>query len=90
MYIDNEIATVDNHRRLLDRAEAALETSRKLNPDIDGEVLRCETVSQFAELARRYASEGSASMSRAMAVAAAHLGIIFRDDEKIHSPRRAA
>jgi hypothetical protein len=36
-------------------------------------------VNQFAELTQRYANEGSASMSQAMAVAAAHLGITFRD-----------
>jgi hypothetical protein len=40
-------------------------------------------MSQFAELAQRYANEGSAKMSQAMAVAAAHLGMTFGDREPV-------
>ena len=72
-------STIESHQRLLGLAEAELETNRKLNPSMDREAVRLEVVSQFAELARRYANEGSPKMSQAMAVAAAHLGITFRD-----------
>ena len=74
-----EPSTVESHRRLRARAEEEFEASWKLNPRVGREAVRLEVVSQFAELAQRYANQGSANMSRAMAVAAAHLGITFRD-----------
>jgi hypothetical protein len=79
MRIAMEPSTIESHRRLRARAEAELKTSRKLNPNVGREAVRLAAVSQFAELTQRYANEGSASMSQAMAVAAAHLGITFRD-----------
>jgi len=72
-------STIESHQRLRGLAEAELETNRNLNPSVGREAVRLEVVSQFAELAQRYANEGSPKMSQAMAVAAAHLGITFRD-----------
>ena len=81
MRIATESSTIESHRRLTARAEAELETSRQVNPCVGREAVRLEAVSQFAELTQGYANQGSASMSQAMAVAAAHLGITFRDRE---------
>jgi hypothetical protein len=81
MRIATESSIIVSHRRLRARAEAELETSLRLNPGVGREAVRLEAVSQFAELTRRYANEGSPSMSQAMAVAAAHLGMTFRDRE---------
>lgn len=90
MKIATESSIIESHRRLRARAEAELETSRKLNPSVGREAVRLEAVSQFAELTQRYANEGSPSMSQAMAVAAAHLGMRFRDREyaSADGPRR--
>jgi hypothetical protein len=83
MRIDMESSTIERHRLLLSRAEAELEESSKLNPGVGREAVRLEAVSQFAELAQRYAYQGSENMSHAMAVAAAHLGMTFRDRELV-------
>jgi hypothetical protein len=83
MRIDMESSTIESHRRLRGRAEAELEASWKLNPRMGREEVRLEAMSQFAELAQRYANEGSAKMSQAMAVAAAHLGMTFGDREPV-------
>lgn len=82
MHIDTELSAIEKHRRLRVLAEAELEASRKLNPGIGREAVRLEAVSRFSELAQRYANQGSAKMSQAMAVAAAHLGMaLLRDRE---------
>ena len=78
-----ESSTIESHRRLRGRAAAELEASWKLNPRMGREEVRLEAVSQFAELAQRYANQGSENMSHAMAVAAAHLGMTFRDRELV-------
>ena len=78
-----ESSTIESHRRLRGRAEAELEASWKLNPRMGREEVRLEAMSQFAELAQRYANQGSENMSHAMAVAAAHLGMTFRDRELV-------
>jgi hypothetical protein len=90
--IDREPSTIESHRRLRARAEAELETSRKLNPSVGREAVRLEAVSQFAELTRRYANEGSPNMSQAMAVAAAHLGMTIWDREqaRVNTPAAPA
>jgi hypothetical protein len=84
MYIDTESSNIELHRRLRGRAEAELKSYRKLNPRIGDEAIRCEAVNYFAELAQLYANEGSAKMSQAMAIAAAHLGMTSGDRE--HMP----
>jgi hypothetical protein len=81
--IDMESSTIESHRRLRCRAEAELEVSRKLNPRMDRESLRLAAVDEYACLAERYMNEGSVNMSRAMAVAAAHLGMTFGDREPV-------
>jgi hypothetical protein len=78
-----ESSTIENHQRLRELAEAELETNRNLNPGVSREAVRLEVVSHFAQLAQRYANGGSAKMSQAMAVAAAHLGMPSRDREHV-------
>jgi hypothetical protein len=85
MRIYMESSTIESHRRLRGLAEAELETNLNLNPGVGREAVRLEVVSQFAELARRYANEGSPKMSQAMAVAAAHLGMMFRNREHVRA-----